>query len=145
MNRLGIDPQKYKNLEKSDGKFSYVLINPPYDFNLKIGDIIYLLKTGYKKENTLNGTNFKHSNDSKEEDSLLKLNRMNEETIHTNEKTNYTKRNSLSKLSFSLKQSMISKSPPKSRLFLTSSVNSLKASSVKNPDIDNLDYETPFK
>lgn len=47
MNRLGIDPDKYKYFEEeSDEKFSFVLINPPNDFFLKPGDIIYLLKPG---------------------------------------------------------------------------------------------------
>ena len=143
MNRLGIDPQKYKNLERHDGKFSYVLINPPNDFSLKTGDIIYLLKTGYKKESS---PNFKQSNIG-EEESLLKLNLMKEETSERdmNEMSKYTKRNSFANLSYSLKQSLLSKSPPKSRLFLTSSVNSLKTSSIKNHDIDNLECETPFK
>ena len=56
MDRLGIDPEKYKNLELSEGKSSYVLINPPNDFSLKTGDIVYLLKTGFKKGDIVSNT-----------------------------------------------------------------------------------------
>jgi hypothetical protein len=143
MNRLGIDPEKYKNLERFDGKFSYVLINPPNDFNLKIGDIVYLLKTGYKKDKTPNFI-YKHYNMEEEEESMLKLNEMNEDKSHIGmkEKERNSRRNSLANFSFNLRQSFISKSSPKTRSFLTSSVNNLK---TKSHDKNNLDYEAPFK
>ena len=74
MDRLGIDPEKYKNLERFDGKFSYVLINPPNDFSLKTGDIVYLLKTGYKKTNSNNKTSETLNNLDADEESSLKAN-----------------------------------------------------------------------
>jgi hypothetical protein len=46
MNKLGIDPEKYKVDDQVYENFSFVLINPPCDFFLKPGDIIYLLKPG---------------------------------------------------------------------------------------------------
>jgi hypothetical protein len=48
MNKLGIDPNKYKSSEESSSteRFSFVLINPSHDLNLQTGDIIYLLKPG---------------------------------------------------------------------------------------------------
>jgi hypothetical protein len=46
MNKLGIDPDKYKSYDEHAEKFSYVLINPPHDYILKAGDIVYLLKPG---------------------------------------------------------------------------------------------------
>lgn len=47
MNKLGIDPDKYKHFDEfSSEKCSFVLINPSSDFVLKPGDIIYLLKPG---------------------------------------------------------------------------------------------------
>jgi len=140
MNRLGIDPEKYKSLERFDGKFSYVLINPPNDFNLKIGDIVYLLKTGYKKDKTPNFI-YKHYNMEEEEESLLKLNEMNEDKSHIKIKEK-DRRNSLANFSFKMRQSFISKSSPKTRSFLTSSVNNLK---TKSHDKNDLDYEAPFK
>jgi len=47
MNKLGIDPEKYKINDQVYENFSFVLINPPYDFFLKPGDIAYILKPGY--------------------------------------------------------------------------------------------------
>ncbi|CAF1054179.1 unnamed protein product, partial [Brachionus calyciflorus] len=46
MSKLGIDPDKYKNVEDQSEKFSFVLINPHCDLFLKPGDIVYLLKPG---------------------------------------------------------------------------------------------------
>lgn len=46
MNKLGIDTEKYKIDDQVYENFSFVLINPPYDFFLKPGDIVYLLKPG---------------------------------------------------------------------------------------------------
>ena len=48
MNKLGIDPDKYKpTMDQSVyEKFSFVLINPVESFALKAGDIVYLLKPG---------------------------------------------------------------------------------------------------
>lgn len=46
LNKLGINPEKYKFENAMSEKFSFVLINPSCDYQLKAGDIIYLLKPG---------------------------------------------------------------------------------------------------
>lgn len=46
MNKLGIDPDKYKNFDENPEDYSFVLINPSHEFQLQSGDIIYLLKPG---------------------------------------------------------------------------------------------------
>ena len=88
MNKLGINPEKYKNIEDNSDKFSFVLINPPHDYIISPGDIVYLLKPGLppqsSKENNFKSPIF-NVNFSKEisnfndnpknvSDSLLNLN-----------------------------------------------------------------------
>jgi hypothetical protein len=79
--------------------------------------------------------------EEEEEESLLKLNEMNEDKSHIKIKEK-DRRNSLANFSFKMRQSFISKSSPKTRSFLTSSVNNLK---TKSHDKNDLDYEAPFK
>ena len=43
MNKLGIDSKKYIT-KNDDASLNFVLINPPNDFALQSGDIVYLLK-----------------------------------------------------------------------------------------------------
>jgi hypothetical protein len=46
MRKLNMNPNKYEKNKKFSWKTSYVLINPPIDFRLQTGDIIYLIKPG---------------------------------------------------------------------------------------------------
>lgn len=59
MTKLGIDPDKYKNVEDQSEKFSFVLINPHCDLFLKPGDIVYLLKPGTPVDNPNSNSNNK--------------------------------------------------------------------------------------
>jgi hypothetical protein len=57
MNKLGIDPDKYKPTTDQLEKFSYVLINPAESFQLRAGDIVYLLKPGSNNTSSVSKTN----------------------------------------------------------------------------------------
>jgi hypothetical protein len=46
MKNLGLDAAKYKQANSNTSTVSFVLINPPNDFRLKSGDIVYLLRPG---------------------------------------------------------------------------------------------------
>ena len=153
MNRLGIDPEKYKNLECSDGKFSFVLINPPSEFFLKNGDIVYLLKPGsplpksaYKITDT-NNNNITNNNETAFSAAITKkptqLNFDDDSLIHTSDENTFkeiqencrdSKRNSYSNVSSSLKQSVFSKTPPKSSPLLcsTNETNACKTSTASS-------------
>jgi len=46
MNKLGINTEYYMDQNIQDTKNHCVLINPGYDFKLKAGDVVYLIKPG---------------------------------------------------------------------------------------------------
>lgn len=52
MTKLGIETDRYSSSEESFQKYSFVLINPAFDFQLQSGDIIYLLKPGQPHSST---------------------------------------------------------------------------------------------
>jgi hypothetical protein len=46
MEKLGLDYKDYNRFPQKYNNLSFVLINPPNDFDLNENDIIYLLKPG---------------------------------------------------------------------------------------------------
>lgn len=80
MNKLGIDPDKYKNLDEQLEKFSFVLINPPSEFVIKPGDIVYLLKPGtpfQPKETSASNSNLNLNYNKKQSTNQLPTNLFN--------------------------------------------------------------------
>lgn len=89
MSKLGIDTEKYSNPDDTNQKYSFVLINPSFDFILQAGDIVYLLKPG--------NITTSESSDSIKKNLKSSINSLNQDkdTAPQHPRFNYTKHSSL--------------------------------------------------
>ena len=90
MNKLGIDPDKYKSGNDHSEKFSFVLINPASEFPLKAGDIIYLLKPRCNNSSNIaqNQMNTKNNNTEIVNGNEVKISSLNNNENETNNNNN---------------------------------------------------------